>query len=91
MPEHTSNDTLNVTIDGQRVSVPAGTTVAAAVLNHGRYTFHSSVNGESRAPLCGMGICFECRLTVDGMSGERSCTLICRDGMAIQTAQESGQ
>jgi sarcosine oxidase subunit alpha len=44
-----------------------------------------SVSGERRAPLCGMGICFECRATVDGVPHQRTCLLMCREGMEILT------
>lgn len=77
---------LQVHIDGQAVAVVPGTSVAAALLNHGAFAFRRSVQGTPRAPLCGMGICFECRVTVDGRAGERACMVICRDGMRIETA-----
>ena len=76
---------LTITIDGRAVSVPAGTSLAAALWNQGVRRFRDSVSGAPRAPLCGMGICYECRVTVDGRPGERSCTLPCRDGMVVET------
>lgn len=35
--------------------------------------FRTSVSGEPRAPMCGMGICMECRATVDGVPHQRTC------------------
>jgi predicted molibdopterin-dependent oxidoreductase YjgC len=78
-------ETVSVRIDGRVVRVPAGTTVAVAVLNAGIGGFRTSVGGEARGPLCGMGTCFECRLTVDGRSHSRSCRIECGDGMEIHT------
>lgn len=78
-------DTIRVEVDGVAVSVPAGTTVAAAVLRAGVDTFRRSVSGEPRGPLCGMGICFECRVTIDGMGHARSCQIVCREGMRVRT------
>lgn len=78
---------LRITIDGREFEVPAGTTVAAAVLNAGQSAFRRSVTGAPRGPLCGMGICFECRLTIDKVSHVRSCLVVCRDGMEIETGQ----
>lgn len=62
-----------------------GTTVAAAVLNAGETAFRTSVNGQKRGPLCGMGICFECRLTINGERHRRSCTLLAEEGMEVVT------
>ena len=59
-------DAVSLSINGQMLRVPAGSTVAAAVLLSGVTTFRRSVTGEARAPLCGMGICYECRVTVNG-------------------------
>jgi len=65
--------------------VDEGTTVAAAVLAANEYTFRRSVTGEPRGPLCGMGICFECRVTINGITHQRSCNLLVSDGMEITT------
>lgn len=74
-----------ITINGTEISVDDGTTVAAAMLNRGEKAFRTSVNGEPRGPLCGMGICFECRVKIDGRTHRRSCTTLVRDGMEIDT------
>lgn len=80
---------ITVQIDGQAVAVRPGTSVAAAVLNHGVDRFRTSVDGMPRLPLCGMGVCYECRLEIDGRQGERSCNVGCRDGMDIRTRPAS--
>jgi hypothetical protein len=72
-------------INGEPVTVPDGTSVAAAILIAGVTTFRRSVTGQSRGPLCGMGICFECRATIDGVPHQRTCQLPARTGMEIQT------
>ncbi len=78
-------DRVTVRVNGRPQAVPAGTTVAAAVLQAGGFAFRLSVSGEPRGPLCGMGICFECRLTIDGERHLKSCQIFCRDGMEIET------
>jgi sarcosine oxidase subunit alpha len=45
-----------------------------------------SVRGEARGPLCGMGICMECRATVNGVAHRRTCQLVCVAGMEVVTA-----
>jgi sarcosine oxidase subunit alpha len=76
---------VHIRIDGTRVTVPLGTTVAAALANHGRLALRRSVRGEARGPLCGMGSCFECRATVDGRRQVRTCMVRCTDGMEVHT------
>jgi sarcosine oxidase subunit alpha len=78
-------DTVRVFLNGKPLNVPPGTIVAAAVLAAGQTSFRRSLTGEPRAPICGMGICFECRVTVDGEPHARSCQLVCRQGMDIRT------
>ncbi|HEY3579109.1 MAG TPA: 2Fe-2S iron-sulfur cluster-binding protein [Pyrinomonadaceae bacterium] len=59
--------------------------VTAAVLEAGTTSFRRSVTGEPRGPLCGMGICFECRVTIDGVAHVRSCQTLCENGMDVRT------
>ena len=76
---------MKVTINGRPVDVPEGAMVSAAVAIAGVAAFRRSVGGEPRGPLCGMGICFECRVTVDGRPHVRSCQVVCRPGMEVRT------
>lgn len=78
-------ETIVMTINGHVVTVPAGITVLAALLQHGVTVFRKSVTGEPRGPLCGIGVCFECRVTINGQPHCRSCQILCRDGMDIRT------
>ena len=75
---------VRISVDGEALVVPVGSTVAVAVALAGR-PCRCSVSGESRAPLCGMGICFECRVTINGESHCRSCQIICEPGMDVRT------
>ncbi len=77
---------IEITVDGRPLAVPAGITVAVALLNHGVSIFRSSASGEPRGPLCAMGTCFECRVTIDGVAHRRACLTPCRPGMVIETA-----
>ena len=82
----TQNDgPVDILVNGARVTVPSGTVVAAAVALGGGNQFRRSVTGEPRAPLCGMGICFECRVTIDGRANLRSCNILAREGMQVKT------
>ena len=78
-------DQIQLRVNGQSVSVPAGTVVAAAVMLTGQTRFRRSIKGEARGPLCGMGICMECRVTIDGVAHARSCQTLCEPGMEVRT------
>ena len=75
---------VTVTVNGRAVRLPQGATVAAALLNS-HAPCRISESGESRAPLCGMGICFECRAVIDGVPHRRTCQIACREGMTVRT------
>lgn len=76
---------LQIRINGAFVEVEEGTTVAVAMLASGAPSTRRSVRGVARGPLCGMGICFECRVTVDGIAHVKGCQALCRDGMEVTT------
>jgi D-hydroxyproline dehydrogenase subunit gamma len=78
-------ETVTVVVNGVSVTMPAGSMVSAAILKTGITAFRHSATGEPRGPLCGMGICFECRVTIDGDAHSRSCQTVCRDGMDVRT------
>ncbi len=78
MPER-----IRFTVDGQPAEADAGESLLAALWNAGRRAVRTSVSGEPRGPLCGMGTCFECRVTIDGEPHRRSCLEPVRDGMAV--------
>jgi sarcosine oxidase subunit alpha len=76
---------ITLIINNTAITVDEGMTVAAAISNSGVTAFRNSVSGESRGPVCGIGICFECRATIDGVRHQRSCNVIAVDGMEVVT------
>ncbi|HZU10715.1 MAG TPA: 2Fe-2S iron-sulfur cluster-binding protein [Pseudacidobacterium sp.] len=79
MPER-----ITLTINGRWCEALEGTTVAAAIMNAGA-ACRASATGELRGPLCGMGICFECRAIVNGKPHQRTCQMLCEAGMEVNT------
>jgi succinate dehydrogenase/fumarate reductase-like Fe-S protein len=71
-------------LDGHALKVAEGTSVAAALALASDGSTRTSVSGQRRAPLCGMGICQECRVTIDGRR-RLACQTLCRDGMRVET------
>jgi D-hydroxyproline dehydrogenase subunit gamma len=75
---------VTIVVDGRILKVAPGITVAAALAN-ARLGCRRSLTGEIRGPLCGMGICFECRVTISGVAHRRACMVVVEPGMEIQT------
>ncbi|MBO0910958.1 MAG: (2Fe-2S)-binding protein [Acidobacteria bacterium] len=73
---------ITVVVNGKAVAVPEGASALVAMMISGA-ACRRSVRGELRGPLCGMGICFECRARIDGVPHLRSCQILCRPGMEI--------
>lgn len=78
-------EVVTLLVNGVEVTMPPGSMVSAAIMKTGVSSFRRSVTGEARGPLCGMGICFECRVTIDGEPHCRSCQTLCRNGMDVRT------
>jgi aerobic-type carbon monoxide dehydrogenase small subunit (CoxS/CutS family) len=77
--------------NGQEVLAHAGETVAAALLAAGQRTLRLTTRrGEPRGVFCGMGICFDCLVRVDGRPNVRACQTPVADGMRVETQQGSG-
>jgi sarcosine oxidase subunit alpha len=79
------SDLIEIDVNGRTLRVPAGVSLAAALLNAGEAAFRTSVTGAPRGPLCGMGICYECRVSVDGEAHRRACLEPVRPGMRVVT------
>jgi D-hydroxyproline dehydrogenase subunit gamma len=77
-------DAIVMRINGKEVVVPQGTTVAVAVLLTGGFC-RTSISGQRRAPFCGIGICFECRVTINDQRHRLSCQQLCEAGMEIRS------
>lgn len=76
---------VEVQVDGTRVRIPVGSSVAAALAQQPPGRTRLSVSGQWRAPLCGMGVCHECRLLINGRE-RLACQTVCEDGMLIATS-----
>ena len=79
------NSSIEFSLDGQPQRVPEGVTVAAALYIASTGITRISVSGEQRAAFCGMGICQECRVLINGQR-RLACQTLCVEGMVVQTA-----
>jgi len=80
--------TVALTIDGRAVAARSGDTVAAALLAAGIEACRTTpVTGAPRAPYCGMGVCFDFLVTIDGVGSRQACLVPVRAGMTVETQQ----
>lgn len=78
---------LQLHIDGRPVEVKAGSSVAAALcVATGVGIARLSITGEARAPFCGMGVCQECRVWIDGRP-RLACQTLSAAGMQVETTR----
>jgi len=78
---------VSITVDGKPISVPAGASVAAALLLAGAVPSRANpVSGAPRAPYCMMGVCFECLVEIDGIPERQACMIAAAEGMRVRRA-----
>lgn len=79
----TGGPEVTITVDGEPVAAVLGETVAAALFASGRSTQTVGADGQPRGAFCGMGVCHDCLVTIDGRAGQRACLSPVEDGMRI--------
>jgi predicted molibdopterin-dependent oxidoreductase YjgC len=82
-PELRRGARVTVTIDGDPVVAHAGETVAAVLIAEGSPATRVTRGGAPRGVFCGMGVCFDCLVVVDGIPNTRACMTWVREGMTI--------
>ena len=85
MNEMNNVATVKLLFEGCEVEVPAGISVAAAVMGHahGGHTNQHPVDHSDRAPYRLMGVCFECMMENDGRPNVQSCLVEVQEGMVV--------
>lgn len=78
-----------IEFEGNRMEVPEGISVAAAVLgynhhSHGSEFRTSLITGEKRGPYCLIGVCHECLMEIDGKPYQQACMVMVKAGMKIK-------
>ncbi len=88
MSEGSARHTVSLSFNDQPLTVPAGLSVAAALLMSGIQRFRATPVSEApRAPYCMMGMCFECLVDIDGVPNRQSCLIEVADGMRIRSQE----
>lgn len=80
-----SDRPLRITVDGEPVDGVAGQTIAGVLLGADRSSWRHGPSGAARGVFCGIGVCFDCLVTVNGDRDVRACRRRAEDGDAIST------
>ena len=78
---------VTIEIDGRVLSVRAGVPLGAALHAQDRVLRRTARSGEARGLFCGMGLCFDCLVTVNGREGVRACVPPAAEGMRVETGR----
>jgi D-hydroxyproline dehydrogenase subunit gamma len=82
-PELERGPRVEIVLDGRPVEAYEGETVAAVLLAEGEIATRTTVSGEPRGIFCGIGVCFDCLVVVDGVPNTRACMTWVRGGMQV--------
>jgi predicted molibdopterin-dependent oxidoreductase YjgC len=83
---------LEILVDGRPLRAYEGESVAAALLADGLRTLRTTArHGAPRGLYCGIGVCFECVMRIDGRPNVRACQVAVRDGLSVQTQPGEGR
>ncbi|MEV5163068.1 (2Fe-2S)-binding protein [Streptomyces werraensis] len=82
---------FEVTFDGRQVEALPGRTVAAVLWAAGITSWRTTRDGgRPRGVFCGIGVCFDCLVTVNGRPNQRACLVPARPGDDIRTQEGTG-
>ena len=77
---------VTITYDGQPLAAAAGDSVGAALTRAGVRSWRTTRHGgRPRGLFCGIGICYDCLLTIDGAPDQRACLAPAADGMDVRS------
>ena len=77
---------IEFTFDGEKIDAITGQSVAAALLAANQRALRKTrFNNNDRGVFCGMGVCFDCLVVIDGITNQRACLIEAKPGMKVQT------
>ncbi|WP_436496264.1 (2Fe-2S)-binding protein [Actinokineospora sp. HUAS TT18] len=77
---------MKITVDGESTPVRPGQTVAAALMAAGRVSWRDTRHGgRPRGLFCGIGVCFDCLVVVNGVPDVRACQRLVANGDEVRT------
>jgi predicted molibdopterin-dependent oxidoreductase YjgC len=87
-PEVERGQAISIIVDGVPLPACMGETIAGALLAAGRRAWHRTSHGQPRGVFCGIGLCFDCLVTVNGTPNVRACLTPVAAGMVVETGSK---
>ncbi|WP_331724407.1 (2Fe-2S)-binding protein (plasmid) [Streptomyces longwoodensis] len=82
----------HIVVDGEPLPFTEGQTIAAALVAAGRVAWRTTrINQRPRGVFCGIGVCFDCLVTIDGIGGQRACLVPTRPDMTVTTEEDDDE
>lgn len=89
MPTIEPDRSITITLDGAPITARPGQTIAAALIDNGVRSWRTTRNDRRpRGVFCGIGVCYDCLLTIDGQPNQRACLAPAFDGTACEIVRE---
>jgi aerobic-type carbon monoxide dehydrogenase small subunit (CoxS/CutS family) len=83
---HGPGETFSIRFDGEPIDVRRGQTIAAALISAGHRSWRTTrLTGEARGLFCGIGVCYDCLVTVNDVSSVRACLAAAMPGDVVRT------
>ena len=77
---------IEFTFDGEKIEAITGQSVAAALLAANQRALRKTrFNNNDHGVFCGIGVCFDCLVVIDGIANQRACLIEAKPGMKVQT------
>ena len=79
---------MNIFVNGKAIEVSEGETVGSVLLKRRQQALRNTrIEGKPRGMFCGIGICFDCIVTIDEVINQRACVTQLREGMRIEVGE----
>ncbi len=88
----TTSPPITFVFDGQQLPAAAGQSIGGALIAAGHRSWRRTrLGGEPRGIFCGIGICYDCLITVNGQPNRRACVIEAHEGDIVSTQQGAGR
>jgi len=78
-------DVGSIVVDDRPIGYRASDSVASCLMRAGILMTRRSLRGQPRGVFCGIGICHDCLVTVDGQRNARACQVAPRPGLVVRS------
>ena len=82
---------FEIDVDGEKITAHRGETIAAALTAADKRILNLTDEGKTQGLYCGIGLCWNCLMEIDGVANTRACQTIASPGCKVRTQKGKGQ